>query len=176
MKRLLNMLARAVIERIDDSAPLQELMIQIFAGEYRDKVERLQQYGFTSVPLPGAEAATLFLNGNRDHGLVIAVDDRRYRLTGLAGGEVALYTDEGDKIHFKRGGTIVVKASNSVLLGSESASDEVVRKSDLDAFAAKYNGHTHTVTTTGSSTTQSGTTAAPVATHTATASTKVKAD
>jgi len=175
-KRIIALIARSVVEQVSDSTAMQELRVEIMKGELREKIERFQQYGLTSVPLPGAEALIAALGGNRDHCIAFAVDDRRYRLTGLQGGEVAIYTDEGDKIHLKRNGIIVVKAANSLLLGSDSASDPVVRKSDLDALVTKYNSHTHTVTTTGTAATQSGTTAAPVATHTGTASTKVKAD
>ncbi|WP_431477838.1 phage baseplate assembly protein domain-containing protein [Massilia eburnea] len=58
--------------------------------------------GFTSVPKPGAEGVVVFVGGNRDHGLVIAVEDRRFRLKGLASGEVAIYDDQGQKVHLTR--------------------------------------------------------------------------
>ncbi|MNP68014.1 Bacteriophage Mu Gp45 protein [compost metagenome] len=46
--------------------------------------------------------------GDRSHGVVLVVSDRRFRLQGLEPGEVALYTDEGDFLHFKRGRVIEV--------------------------------------------------------------------
>ena len=58
----------------------------------------------------------MFVGGSRDHWLAIAVDDRRYRIRNLTAGEVAIYSDQGDKVVIKRGGTIEVTASTKVVL------------------------------------------------------------
>lgn len=101
------MVARGVLRAVADSPKLQELQAELLAGELRDKLERFQNYGITSHPFPGAETVVVFPGGNRDHGLVIAVDDRRYRLTSLEPGEVALYDDQGQTIIIKRDGITV---------------------------------------------------------------------
>lgn len=110
-KRIANMVARAVVRLVNDDDGVQVLQLDLLAGETRDEIERFQNYGFTSRPLDGAEAAVMFVGGRRDHGVVVAVDDRRYRLKGLEGGEVAMYTDEGDSIRLNRGGNINLTAS-----------------------------------------------------------------
>lgn len=115
-QRIQLMIGRAVVGLVNDATKLQGLQITLLADEVRGDVERFQQYGFTSHPHPGAEAVAVSVAGSRDHVLVIAVDDRRYRLTGLAEGEVALYTDEGDRIVIRRGGTIEVQATTKVRL------------------------------------------------------------
>ena len=102
-RRIRLALGRGIIRLVNDSSGIQELQISLMANETRSNIERFQEYGFTSCPHPGAEAAVMFIGGNRDHGIAIAVDDRRYRLKGLESGEVAIYTDEGDKIVLKRG-------------------------------------------------------------------------
>lgn len=109
-RRIFNMVARGIARAVDDSGGVQEWQAEFLRGELKGGIERFQEYGFTSKPLAGAEGIGIFVGGNRDHGLIIACEDRRYRLKGLADGEVALYTDEGDKIHFKRGGEIHVEA------------------------------------------------------------------
>ena len=64
--------------------------------------EFFQHYGFTSRPLAGSEV--IFIRqGN--HFVAIASDDRRYRIT-LEAGELALYDDQGQKVHLKRDGII----------------------------------------------------------------------
>ncbi|PTU03743.1 baseplate assembly protein [Pseudomonas sp. HMWF031] len=82
--------------------------------------EMFQHYGFTSSPLPGAEYICIPVGGSSQHAVVVASEDGRYRLT-LDKGEVALYTDEGDKVHLKRGrvievetDTLIVKATTKV--------------------------------------------------------------
>lgn len=106
--RIMLSVARAVVTLVDDSTKMQLLQLSLLKREVRDNVERFQNYGFTSHPHPGAEAAVMFVGGNRDHGLVVAVEDRRYRLKALAEGEVAIYTDEGDKIVMKRNNVIEI--------------------------------------------------------------------
>jgi len=132
--RVMLMVARGVLKLSNDSGGLQTAQVSLLEDELRDKVERVQDYGFTSNPLPGAEAITLFVGGNRDHGLIIKVDDRRYRLNGLKGGEVAIYTDEGDSIHLKRDNEIEFTTKKLII----NAEDEVtINTKSFDVFASE---------------------------------------
>lgn len=72
--------------------------------------EYMQHYGFTSRPKEGAE---IIIINEGNHYLAIASDDRRYRLA-VEDGEVALYTDEGDAVHLKRGNNIEVTCKNKL--------------------------------------------------------------
>lgn len=143
--RISNLVARAVISAVVDTKKMQVLQLQVLEGETREGCERVQQYGFTSVPFAGCEAVVLFLNGNRDHGLVVATDDRRYRLKSLQPGEVALYTDEGAAVHLKRGRIVVT--DEEIRLGSDSASDSVSLASlvldRLNQIKTAFDGHSH---------------------------------
>lgn len=122
-RRLTLMASRAVISLIQDGARLQGLQLRMLADETMDAVERFQEYGYTSHPHPGAEAISLSLGGRRAHTVVIAVDDRRYRLKALARGEVALYTDEGDTFILKRGN--VIEANTATFRVNASAKVEL---------------------------------------------------
>jgi phage gp45-like len=108
--------------------------------------EYFQHYGFTSRPKPGAEII-IIREGNAI--IAIASDDRRYRLQ-IEEGEVALYTDEGDKVHLKRGRvveieteTLLVKAGTKVRFETPLIESTGQVKADLDI--------TDNVTTTGRS-------------------------
>lgn len=120
------MVGRAIISAVNDGAKLQTLQVELLADEVQDKVERFQNYGFTSVPFPEAEAVLVFPGGLRSHAICLAVDDRRYRLTGLAEGEVGLYDDQGQVILLKRDGILIETTkpltvrAESVLLESDS--------------------------------------------------------
>jgi len=112
--RLRLIVARAVIDLVDDAPAMQALQVSLMGDEVRDRVERMQQYGFTSVPFGEAEAIVLAVGGNRNHLVAIATDDRRYRKKGLQPGESALYTDEGDYVILKRGRIVEVKAGTKL--------------------------------------------------------------
>lgn len=132
-RRVRLMIGRGIIRLVNDAAKEQEVQITLLAGEVHDKVERYQEYGFTSAPLPGAECITASVGGNRGHTVVIATGDRRYRLKSLSGGEVALYDDQGQSIILKRGKEIAVSgctkvtvdASETEFTGSLSVSGDI---------------------------------------------------
>ncbi|TXH32529.1 MAG: phage baseplate assembly protein V [Rhodospirillaceae bacterium] len=113
--RIMLMVFRAVVRLVDDDAGIQRIQVSGLRGETRDKAEHFQPYGWTSVAHPDAEAVVICVGGNRDHPIILMVDDRRYRIRGLKNGELAIYTDEdkldgGHRIHFKRGQAIEVHA------------------------------------------------------------------
>lgn len=106
---LAHIVTRAVVTLVNDAAKMQALQVSLLADEQLDGVEHWQPYGFTTNPLSGAEALVLSVGGHRAHSVVVSCADRRFRLVGMEGGEVAIYTDEKDKIHLKRGRVIEVE-------------------------------------------------------------------
>lgn len=116
-RRITMMLARGTVALTNATSKLQGLQMRLLAGEVKDGMEHFEPFGLTSNPLPGAEGIAIFFDGDRSHGVVICVADRRYRLQGLAGGEVALYNaDDADpagcRIVLKRNNLIEVRAKN----------------------------------------------------------------
>lgn len=79
--------------------------------------ELFQQYGYTSRPLAGAELIVI-REGNAF--IAVASDDRRYRIA-VENGEVALYTDEEDAIHLKRGRVIEITGGEQVIVNTKIA-------------------------------------------------------
>jgi phage baseplate assembly protein V len=143
--RIANMVGRAVLQLVDDSKKMQLLQVGLLAEESREAVERFQNYGFTSVPLAGAEGVLVFVGGRRDHGLAIAVDDRRYRKKNLESGEVAMYTDEGDFFIIKRGGIVDLTAATSVDVNTAAATVTASDTFDVDTATATIAASTKTV-------------------------------
>ncbi|PHJ82013.1 hypothetical protein VF14_18380 [Nostoc linckia z18] len=156
-QRIMMAVGRGVVRLVDDSLKMQAMQVTLMEGETRATVERFQNYGFTSHPQPGAECIGLAIGGNRDHCVIIAVDDRRFRLKSLAPGEVALYTDEGDVIHLKRGRTIevttqtfLVKAGTKVRFETPTleCTGDIVDQAGGNArtmagMRGVFNAHTH---------------------------------
>lgn len=120
--RIANSIARAVVQVVNDGTKLQSLQLGVLDGEDVDDGERFCQYGFTSIPLTGAEAVVLFPNGDRGHPLVVAVDDRRHRPTGGEAGEVVVYNHVGASVRLTKDGDIVVtcKAGRTVTVNDGS--------------------------------------------------------
>ena len=110
------LLSRAIVNVIKDSTKMQLMQIEILNKEIKDDVERIQNYGFTSSPKPGAEAFVGFINGNKDQGVIIAVDDSRVRLKNLEAGEVAMYHESGSFIKMKADGSVEINSKKEVIL------------------------------------------------------------
>ncbi|WP_046080447.1 phage baseplate assembly protein V [Halomonas sp. HG01] len=105
-RRIRLLVSRGVLKLVDDSLKLQGVQVTLLGGEPA-QAERFQQYGITSHPHPGAEAVVAAVGGARAHLVALAVDDRRYRLKGLARGEMAIYDDQGQKVHLTRSGIVI---------------------------------------------------------------------
>lgn len=101
------MLARGVVRVVYSGKKMQTLQLNLLAGDPKDDIEHFEPYGFTSFPRDGAEAIAAFFDGDRSHGVTLVVADRRYRLKSLAAGEVAIFDDQGQKVHLTRDGIIV---------------------------------------------------------------------
>lgn len=113
-RRLRLMASRGTVSGVADGGKMQRAQVKLLAGEVRDNVERFQNFGFTSVPLDGAEGVFLSLNGSRDQGVLVVVDDRRYRMSDMQPGESAMHNHLGDFIHVKADRTIEVYAQEGV--------------------------------------------------------------
>jgi phage gp45-like len=172
--RIANSIARAVVQVVTDGTKLQAVQLGVLTGEDIDDGERFQEFGFSSVPLVGAEAIVVFPNGDRGHPLVVAVDDRRHRPTAQDPGTVTVYNHIGAKITITADGDIVATPATGrhCLLGSGSASDPVALKSDLVALKTAYDAHVHMVPAPVSANTLVPVPLAP----TPVAATKVKAE
>jgi phage baseplate assembly protein V len=148
----MNVLTRGVVALANSASKLQTLQMRLTAGEVKDGMEHLEPYGFTSCPHAGAEALAGFMGGDRSHGVVIVVSDRRYRIQELEPGEVAIYTDEGDKVHFKRGrviavetGTLNITATDSVNFNTPKITQtgQIISQGDQLAGGVSQINHPH---------------------------------
>ena len=104
MSRLSDFFARGVMTLADGAKKMRSVQVRLLADEVRDDLEHVEPYGFTSEPHPEAEAFALFFDGDRSHGIVFTIADRRYRLKPLKTGEVAIFDDLGQKVHLTRDG------------------------------------------------------------------------
>ena len=115
-RRIMLAVGRAILNAVYDGGKVQLVQASMLADEVRDKMERMAEYGFTSVPLPGAQAVAVFVGGERGHGVVVATGDPRCRMSGLDPGEVALYDDQGQSVHLTRAGIVIKGAGKPIII------------------------------------------------------------
>ncbi len=101
-RRIATMVGRCILHAVNAGTGIQTVQVQVLADEVMDGVEHMEPYGFTSHPLSGAEGVLLNVAGQRGAAVAVCLGNRAFRLKELKAGEVALYTDEGDKLVFKR--------------------------------------------------------------------------
>ncbi|MBL5911217.1 phage baseplate assembly protein V [Enterobacter asburiae] len=152
-----NIVARAVVTALNSAKKCQALGLSLIAGEQKEDVEHLEPYGFTSAAQDGAEAVALFPSGDRSHGVVLVVADRRYRLKGLARGEVAVYDDQGQSVTLTRDGIVVDGGGKPITFTNATkarfempieSTGDIKDKCDsggksMAQMRTTYDGHTH---------------------------------
>jgi phage gp45-like len=120
-----NYISRTTVQSADHTQQWQELTHKVFQDEQADSIEHVHPYGFTSVVQPpsengqAAEGIVAYLGGDRSHGVVLVVGDRRYRMTGMKNGEVAIHDDQQQSVHITRTG-IVITSSMAVTVNAPS--------------------------------------------------------
>lgn len=117
-RRVASLLARGVVTGVEADGQQQVLQVRLLAGEAAAGVEHFEPFGFTSHPMPGAEHLTVFMDGDRAHGVTVIVNDRRYRLASVPQGGVALYDASGSSIVLNNDGTATVHADTVTMTGN----------------------------------------------------------
>lgn len=160
LRRLLNplgrrirlLISRGVVELVNDSLKCQGLQVSLLADEVRD-AERFEDYGMTSHPEAGAEVLFLSVGGNRSHGIVARVLDRRYRPLDMDEGDVCLYNRNGERVYLEDSGDIVnlgaKAAADFVALADDVKTELDAVKTDLDNLKAACAAHKHPTAATG---------------------------
>lgn len=104
-RKIFLLIGRAILTAIDNSGKTMTVQVTGLKDETITGIERFQEYGFESYPKVGsAEAVIGFINGNREHGIVLCVHDREYRPTDLVEGESRVYHyDKKTRVSCKSG-------------------------------------------------------------------------
>jgi phage baseplate assembly protein V len=136
MRRLDMMTARGVLRAVIDDGGIQLLQAGVLHGETIDGIERFQSYGVSSVPPPGGDVAVIFLQGNRDQPVAVAVNDRASRPKGLKGGEVVLYNDKQCTVLLDADGKIAVTAEEDISVKGKNVTVEATETVTVTAAQA----------------------------------------
>jgi len=175
--RLDAMFRRGKIVAVDDSGDC--LRVQVEAWGLSRWMEAVLPYGLSFRPKVGSEVVFSAVGGRTGHQVTFQIGDRRYRLTGMADGEVAINDDQNadgavHKVHLKRDGILIettrpdgitLKATGPIALDTRDgrlgagADAALVREPEMRTFLAtllsvlssggQADASTHKVTFTG---------------------------
>ncbi len=109
--RIFLLIGRAILTAIDNTGQTQRMQMTALKGETLDGVERFQEYGFEGFPIADGktENIVLFLNGNRDYGIVIKSFNKSHRPIDLVSGEVCMYDHNNVRVTLKKDKSINLK-------------------------------------------------------------------
>ena len=103
-RRISLLIGRAVIRAVKADGGRVLLTLDMLNDETSGAVELAEPWGFTSIPLEGAEAVTLAVMGERGNKVAISLGDRRHRPKDGVPGESILFDDQGQRIAVRRDG------------------------------------------------------------------------
>lgn len=89
------------------------------AGEQLDRVELMQQFGFTSAPPAGTQLIVLPLGGRSSAAVIVATEHGAYRFQLDQAGEACLYNQWGDFVHLRADRTIRMVSQAKVLIETD---------------------------------------------------------
>lgn len=139
--RVANSIASAVIENVDDSKKIQILQLGVLEGEDADDCQRMQEFGFNSIPQVGMEAVVVFPNGDRGNPYVVCIGDRTHRPEGWADGEAGTYNAFSAIMHHKADGTTEITGGGAaVTLATKADIDKLLGVLDAWVVAATDGG------------------------------------
>jgi len=111
-RKIMLMIGKCILMAVDNSGKVMKLQLSGLKNETITDIERYQEYGFESYPKKDCEVLAAFIDGNRDNGIVICVNDRRYRPTDLNEGDVCVYDYRGLRITIDNTG-ITIKTGDA---------------------------------------------------------------
>jgi phage baseplate assembly protein V len=106
-RKIMLIIGKCILVAVDNSNKNMKLQLSGLKNESITNIERYQEYGFESYPKKDSEVLAAFIDGNRDNGIVICVNDKRYRPTDLNEGDVCVYDHAGLRITLNSTGIII---------------------------------------------------------------------
>lgn len=178
--RLANLIGIGRMTTVDDGGDLQLMQVTEgaagsgFVDRVLDKVRRVTDFGFSSVPPHGSEVIMIRRGGDRSCSIVIGTSHRPSRPKGLQPGDTAIYDvrgaiikltvagievdGAGHEIKVTNASKVTLDAPDVVLTGTLHVAGEITALTGgsavaLGALRDAYNAHHHSGVTTGAGST-----------------------
>jgi phage baseplate assembly protein V len=115
LRRIRMAVARGILNLVNDASEGHQLLqLTSHGGHPSDNIERLQEYGFFSVPQAGAEPFVAAVGGKLDHLVALCVADHRTRPRNGEEGDAGIYHYEGHEIRLEKDGVIRVTSKKLI--------------------------------------------------------------
>lgn len=158
INKLKGMIVRGVIKSINDSGSRQMVVATLLAGEVKDRIERIQQFGMSSNPPAGASGVFAAAAADRSRLVCIGENHPAHRPKNLPAGETKLYDAFEQFVHLRASGVIEINAAGTVLINAPAkvrmvtavleVTGDIVDNCDTDGQSMSdmrdtYNTHVH---------------------------------
>lgn len=158
INKLKGLVVRGVIKSINDTGARQMVVATLLAGEVKDRIERIQQFGMSSHPPSGAAAVFAAVAADRSRLVCIGENHPTHRPTDLVAGETQIYDAFEQFIHLQQSGVIYINAAGELRIVAPTkvrietpqleVTGEIIDKVDssgqsMSGMRATYNTHTH---------------------------------
>lgn len=158
VNRLKSTLARGIIHLVQDEGGRQFCQVTVLSGEVKNRVERIQSFGFSSVPPSGTAAIIAFMGADRGKPVIIGDNDPAARFNGQAPGESAQYDAfdqhivmrQDGSIEIQTGGNLIIKSAEKIRMETAllEVTGEIIDRAQsggqsMADMRAVFNTHTH---------------------------------
>lgn len=144
-RRAMGIVSRGTIRTVSDSTKTQTVQVELNGDETTFAIEHLQPFGFSSVPVTGADVLHVSIGANRANGVAVAVNDNRYRPTGNSEGTVCLHTQNAVLVKCLPNDNVEIGNSPTQLAARADRVEQQLTAlvSSFNAFVTAYNAHLH---------------------------------
>ena len=106
-----NVLRRVEVVEVDDTGPIQKVIVMGLADEYFELPLRGQSHGYTGVPRKGAVGYVMMANGRPDQAFLMGLEHPDDRKTDLEPGEAKMYGAAQQEIHHDKDGNVLIRSA-----------------------------------------------------------------
>ena len=118
MQQIWNRLQLLFSQGVATLVGADKVQARVLDNEVLDNLARIEPYGFSYRPKPGAQVYLAFPAGDRSYGVALVVGDKRYQME-LLEGEVAIHDDElNHSIKLGRDGIVIEGGSHDITINN----------------------------------------------------------
>ena len=141
-RRVRMIVAPLKIMATDDTKSVHTAQMRVQGSpEVIDAMPLIQSYGVAVHPPVGTDSIGLFVAGDRSNGMALGTNNQAVRPKNQKPGEVQVYTDEGDNLHFARNKAVTLTAGNSAAINTKAATVKGSSSVTLDTPTTTHTGN-----------------------------------